>query len=142
MASGRGSVLAIAQTRKRRANVLRVITAIACISVLAGVRARERLQPCSGPSCHYMALDACQYTRYKTYMATASDSKREHDRVFQMRVSDAFLDTLDGWRREQPDIPSRAEAVRRLVDQALRLPADHAEALIRLPHRDDSEGAD
>jgi hypothetical protein len=27
---------------------------------------------------------------------------------------------LDDWRREQPDLPSRPEALRRLAEQALR----------------------
>ncbi|MCJ2092272.1 hypothetical protein MKK67_07155 [Methylobacterium sp. J-072] len=48
-----------------------------------------------------------------------AETKREHDRVFQMRVSDAFLSTLDEWRRGQPDLPSRAEAVRRLVERGI-----------------------
>jgi hypothetical protein len=30
------------------------------------------------------------------------------------------LETIDEWRRKQPDLPSRAEAIRRLVDQALK----------------------
>ncbi|MFD2235463.1 hypothetical protein [Phaeospirillum tilakii] len=34
---------------------------------------------------------------------------------FNMRVSPAFLGLIDEWRRRQPDIPSRAEAIRRLV---------------------------
>lgn len=41
------------------------------------------------------------------------------DKVFQMRVSEEFLRRLDDWRREQPDIPARAEAIRRLVDKSL-----------------------
>jgi hypothetical protein len=38
---------------------------------------------------------------------------------FQMRVSDKFLRSIDAWRRKQDDKPSRAEAIRRLVEQAL-----------------------
>jgi metal-responsive CopG/Arc/MetJ family transcriptional regulator len=38
---------------------------------------------------------------------------------FDMRVSDEFLKRVDDWRRVQTDLPSRAEAVRRLVLQAL-----------------------
>ena len=38
---------------------------------------------------------------------------------FQMRVSAAFLKLIDVWRLKQPDQPSRAEAIRRLVDMAL-----------------------
>ena len=42
-----------------------------------------------------------------------------HDRPFQMRASAEFLAKVDDWRREQPDLPSRAEAIRRLVEMAL-----------------------
>lgn len=38
---------------------------------------------------------------------------------FILSVSPDWLDTVDEWRRQQPDIPSRAEAVRRLVDLGL-----------------------
>lgn len=40
---------------------------------------------------------------------------RIQGRLFQMRVSDAFLRALDGWCSKQPDKLSRAEAIRRLV---------------------------
>jgi hypothetical protein len=42
-----------------------------------------------------------------------------NDKQFQMRASDEFLAKVDNWRREQPDIPGRAEAIRRLVEIAL-----------------------
>ena len=37
---------------------------------------------------------------------------------FQMRVSAVFLKSIDRWRRSQTDKPSRADAVRRIVEQA------------------------
>ena len=40
------------------------------------------------------------------------------DKTFQMRVSEDFLNQIDDWRRKQPDLPSRAEAIRRLVARA------------------------
>lgn len=43
-----------------------------------------------------------------------------NDKQFQMRASADFLARIDEWRREQPDIPGRAEAIRRLVEIALR----------------------
>ena len=43
---------------------------------------------------------------------------RVQDRPFQMRVTEDFLRVIDDWRRKQPDLPSRAEAIRRLVAQA------------------------
>lgn len=39
---------------------------------------------------------------------------------FQMRVSPEFLKLVDEWRRHQPDIPPRAEAIRRLVERGIR----------------------
>jgi hypothetical protein len=43
-------------------------------------------------------------------------SGRTQDRPFQMRVSEQFLRMVDDWRRFQVDLPSRAEAIRRLVE--------------------------
>ena len=42
-----------------------------------------------------------------------------HDKVFQMRSSEEFLRRIDDWRRQQDDIPSRAEAIRRLIELGL-----------------------
>lgn len=36
-------------------------------------------------------------------------------RPFQMKVPEEFLVMVDEWRRQQPDLPSRAEAIRRMV---------------------------
>lgn len=39
----------------------------------------------------------------------------------EMRVDETWLKRIDDWRRAQPDeIPSRAEALRRLTDIGLR----------------------
>jgi hypothetical protein len=38
---------------------------------------------------------------------------------FQMRVSAAFLKSIDRWRHCQIDKPSRGDAVRRIVEQVL-----------------------
>jgi hypothetical protein len=46
--------------------------------------------------------------------------KLSNDKIFQMRTSEAFLTLLDDWRRSQPTIPSRAEAIRLLVEKAIR----------------------
>jgi hypothetical protein len=43
------------------------------------------------------------------------------DRLFQMRVSEGFLRTVDDWRRNQIDLPSRAEAIRRMVELAAKM---------------------
>lgn len=44
----------------------------------------------------------------------------EKTRPYQMRVSEEWLSVIDEWRRQQPDIPPRAEAIRRLVEIGLR----------------------
>ncbi len=59
------------------------------------------------------SLIACQYMMYVEPMALL------HDRTFQMRASDEWLAKIDDWRRKQPELPSRAEAIRRLVEKAL-----------------------
>jgi hypothetical protein len=38
-----------------------------------------------------------------------------------MRLSNEFLERLDEWRRKQPDLPSRAEAIRRLTTAMLQI---------------------
>jgi hypothetical protein len=48
--------------------------------------------------------------------------------TLQMRVSAAYLKSIDDWRRLQPDLPSRSEAIRRLTAIALRGPALSSEA--------------
>jgi len=36
-----------------------------------------------------------------------------------IRVDEEFLKRLDDWRRKQPDLPTRTEALRRIADQVL-----------------------
>lgn len=62
-----------------------------------------------------LAIAPCQYIDYTMDMAA-----EQKTRTFQMRVDDAWLATVDEWRRKQPDLPARAEAIRRLVDQSLK----------------------
>lgn len=38
---------------------------------------------------------------------------------FEMRAPNEWLRKVDEWRRQQPDIPPRAEAIRRLVERGL-----------------------
>lgn len=38
---------------------------------------------------------------------------------FELRLDPEFLGRIDSWRTEQPDVPSRSESVRRLVDAGL-----------------------
>jgi hypothetical protein len=40
-----------------------------------------------------------------------------------MRVTEEFLKMIDKWRAKQEDEPSRAEAIRRLVEMGLKAKA-------------------
>jgi hypothetical protein len=39
---------------------------------------------------------------------------------FIMMVAPGFLERLDQWRRKQPDLPNRSEAIRRLVEAGIK----------------------
>jgi hypothetical protein len=43
----------------------------------------------------------------------------EESTPVMVRMSAGQLKALDGWRRDQEDLPGRPEAIRRLIDEAL-----------------------
>jgi hypothetical protein len=53
----------------------------------------------------------------------------EHGSSGAPRLSEHFLGMVDDWRRSQTDLPSRAEAIRRLLELAIKIKkkpdADH-----------------
>ncbi len=49
-----------------------------------------------------------------------SDWEFEKTQRFEMRIPPEFFKAIDDWRRRQPDIPSRAEAIRQLVEIGLK----------------------
>ena len=51
-------------------------------------------------------------------MSIKSDRPFESER-FEMRLDPVAVERIDAWRREQPDLPSRTEAIRRLVELGL-----------------------
>jgi hypothetical protein len=48
--------------------------------------------------------------------------KEPYDTTFHVRLSSDVLRRIDDWRRRVPDLPSRGEAVRRLIEIALKAP--------------------
>jgi hypothetical protein len=44
------------------------------------------------------------------------------DESFNMRMPSDTLRRIDEWRRRSPDLPTRAEAARRLIEIGLRAP--------------------
>lgn len=51
-----------------------------------------------------------------------------------VRLSPAQIEALDNWRREEDDIPSRPEALRRLSAYAIK--AKNAHMMVRLASKD------
>jgi hypothetical protein len=51
-----------------------------------------------------------------------------NDKLFQMRTTEEFLRRVDDWRRGQEDLPSRTEAIRRLVEVGLNAAAERTKA--------------
>ena len=43
----------------------------------------------------------------------------EKPSALELRLGGSFLKTVDAWRRKQKDLPSRADAIRRLVERGL-----------------------
>ena len=53
-------------------------------------------------------------------MSAAKTDKAKKESRLEMRVDETWLKRIDDWRRQQDEIPSRAEALRRLTDLGLR----------------------
>ncbi len=48
------------------------------------------------------------------------DSGAPKTERFEMRAPTDLLRSVDDWRRQQPDLPSRSEAIRRLIEAGLK----------------------
>lgn len=60
------------------------------------------------------------------------------DQRIQLVASNEFSQVIDGWRRAQSDLPSRSEAIRRLVEMGLRYEQEHPMQMITAvirPHK-------
>ena len=53
-------------------------------------------------------------------MASAMAKERTFPFSTVLRLTAEQRDQIDEWRRKQPDIPGRTEAIRRLLELALR----------------------
>lgn len=51
-----------------------------------------------------------------------------HAPAIQVRVGDNLWSAIESFRRNEPDIPTRPEAVRRLLERALAAPPQSREA--------------
>jgi len=72
-----------------------------------------------------ISLAARSVWRYKTVMSIINSAKKPKGRpsvdseAVNVRIERSMLDALDEWRRAQSDIPTRPEAIRRLVEKSL-----------------------
>ena len=60
------------------------------------------------------------------------------DQRIQLVASNEFSHVIDEWRRDQTDLPSRSEAIRRLVELGLRYEREHPMQMITAvirPHK-------
>jgi hypothetical protein len=60
----------------------------------------------------------------KSIINSAKKSKRGRPQIeseaVNVRMAKAALESIDGWRRKQDDLPGRPEAIRRLVELGLK----------------------
>jgi hypothetical protein len=92
---------------------------------VAWVRAGGEFAACHRPA-SFVILNVFIVNTLITTMTSKNRSRgrpprRTQDRPFQMRVSEDFLRAVDDWRRGQIDLPSRAEAIRRMVELAVKV---------------------
>jgi hypothetical protein len=59
------------------------------------------------------------------YVASVAEPK---DQRIPIMMSRSEVEAIDQWRREQSDLPARAEAIRRLVNHSLTKPAKRKSA--------------
>lgn len=50
----------------------------------------------------------------------AKDTSTALTERFEMRLTKSLIEKLDEWRRQQADLPPRAEAIRRLLELGLK----------------------
>lgn len=66
-----------------------------------------------------LAIDSPVKGFYVTPVTRGVAVSKKLTERFEMRLSESGVERLDEWRRIQRDLPSRAEAIRRLVDCGL-----------------------
>jgi hypothetical protein len=62
----------------------------------------------------------------KSIINSAKKSKRRgrpevESEAVNVRIAKSGLESIDGWRRKQDDLPGRPEAIRRLVEIGLKV---------------------
>ena len=65
-----------------------------------------------------------QLRTYRTLRTNALSNTSERAETkterFELRLSGELLARIDQWRRDQTDLPTRSEAIRRLVEMGLK----------------------
>jgi hypothetical protein len=73
----------------------------------------------------YIVPPIYDHTRYQVKPGVKEFVMKETEKMVQLmiRIAPAMIVSIDEWRRLQPDIPNRAETVRRLVEAGLEASA-------------------
>jgi hypothetical protein len=58
----------------------------------------------------------------KNTVPVKKTAQHRRGRPLQFYAADEFIEALDRWRAQQPGLPGRSEAIRKLVEQALAEP--------------------
>jgi hypothetical protein len=88
--------------------VCHVVPSLCCVCLIFGIYATDKLNATTEID---MSLKKRERGRPKG---------RVQDKQLLMRVTAEFLETVDKWRKEQPDVLTRSDAIRRLVERGLK----------------------
>jgi hypothetical protein len=88
--------------------VCHVVPSPCCVCLIFGIYATDKLNATTEID---MSLKKRERGRPKG---------RVQDKQLLMRVTAEFLETVDKWRKEQPDELTRSDAIRRLVERGLK----------------------
>src|ERR1700730_3924886 len=90
------------------------------LSPWLGLGPVARLQPCRRPAvlCTRITMGKQEKSVHKK---RGRPPGRRYGETIPMRLSPELKDKVDLWANRQPDKPSRSEALRRLVEMALKL---------------------
>jgi hypothetical protein len=64
-------------------------------------------------------MNPSSYSNTKNQKKRGRPKKAEEVLARSIRLTEDIWSRIDDWRREQPDLPSRSEALRRYLDETL-----------------------
>jgi hypothetical protein len=68
---------------------------------------------------HMLSVLSIQFTHHEHVGMVGANMAEPLDQRIQLVISKGQVREIDEWRRLQPDLPSRSEAIRRLIEAGL-----------------------